>query len=215
MDEKIKNVYDAVLAGEADAVKENIQISLDAGLDPNLILNEGMIGAMREVGQRFEAGDFFVPEMLISARAMQGGMALLKPHLQKGGVQSSGKVVIGTVKGDIHNIGKDIVVNLLRAANYDVCDLGVDVPPQKFVEAVADTGATVVGLSGLLTVAFDSMKETADALAAAGLRPNVRVMVGGGSITEKVQHYTGADAWGADAQSAVSLCNQWIKEAAR
>ena len=130
-------------------------------------------------------------------------------------IGSRGKVVIGTVKGDIHDIGKDIVVSLLKAANYDVRDLGVDVPPQKVVDTVKETGATVVGLSGLLTIAFDSMKETVAALATAGLRSKVKVMIGGGFVSETVQHYAGADAWGTDAQAAVSLCNQWIKEVAK
>jgi methanogenic corrinoid protein MtbC1 len=199
---------------EESTVLKLVQAKLNAGENPMAILascREGMV----LVGKRFEAGEYWVSDLMMSGEIFSQVSVLLGSLLKTDTLGAGGKVVIGTVKGDIHNIGKDIVVNLLRAANYDVCDLGVDVPPQKFVEAVADTGATVVGLSGLLTVAFDSMKETADALAAAGLRPNVRVMVGGGSITEKVQHYTGADAWGADAQSAVSLCNQWIKEAAR
>ena len=122
-----------------------------------------------------------------------------------------GKVVIGTVEGDIHDIGKDIVVTMLKAANYDVHDLGVDVPPQRFVDALKETGAPVVGLSALLTTAFDSMKETVSALNAAGLRSRVKVMIGGGPVMEDTVNYTGADARGRDAQAAVTLCNQWIK----
>jgi len=170
---------------------------------------------MVSVGKRFEAGEYWVSDLMMAGEIFKQVSVLLSSRLKTDAICKRGKVVIGTVKGDIHDIGKDIVVSLLKAANYDVRDLGVDVPPQKVVEAVKETGATVVGLSGLLTVAFDSMKETVAALAAAGLRPRVKVMVGGGSVSEKVQHYTGADAWGTDAQSAVSLCNQWIKEVAR
>jgi len=151
---------------------------------------------------------------MMSGEIFKQVSALLGSLLEAQTVGMRGKVVIATVKDDIHNIGKDIVVSLLRAAGYDVLDLGVDVPPQQVVDAVLETGAPVVGLSGLLTVAFDSMKATVTALADAGLRSRVKVMIGGGSISESVQHYTGADAWGPDAQSAVSLCNQWIGEAA-
>jgi methanogenic corrinoid protein MtbC1 len=191
-----------------------VQAKLDAGENPMAILascREGMV----LVGKRFEAGEYWVSDLMMSGEIFQQVSVLLGSLLKKDADGTRGKVIIGTVKDDIHNIGKDIVVSLLKAAGYDVRDLGVDVPPKEFVDAARETGATVVALSGLLTVAFDSMRETVTALAAAGLRPKVRVMVGGGSVSEKVQHYTGADAWGADAQSAVSLCNQWIKEVAR
>jgi len=199
---------------EEATVLKLVQAKLDAGENPMAILvscREGMV----LVGKRFEAGEYWVSDLMMSGEIFQQVSVLLGSLLKKDADGTGGKVIIGTVKDDIHNIGKDIVVSLLKAAGYDVRDLGVDVPPKEFVDAVRETGATVVALSGLLTVAFDSMKETVTALAAAELRPNVRVMIGGGSISEKVQHYTGADAWGADAQSAVSLCNQWIKEAAR
>ncbi len=199
---------------EEATVLKLVQAKLDAGENPMAILascREGMV----LVGKRFEAGEYWVSDLMMSGEIFKQVSVLLGSLLKTETMGAGGKVVIATVKDDIHNIGKDIVVSLLMAAGYDVCDLGVDVPPEKVVEAARETGATVVGLSGLLTVAFDSMKETVAALAAAGLRPGVRVMIGGGSVSEKVQHYTGADAWGADAQSAVSLCNQWIREAAR
>jgi len=199
---------------EEATVLKLVKEKLDAGENPMAILTscrEGMV----LVGKRFEAGEYWVSDLMMSGEIFKQVSVLLGSLLKTDIMGTGGKVVIGTVKGDIHNIGKDIVVSLLKAANYDVCDLGVDVPPQRIVEAVKETGATVVGLSGLLTVAFDSMKETVAALAAAGLRPKVKVMIGGGSISERVRHYTGADAWGTDAQSAVSLCNQWIKEAGR
>ena len=192
---------------EEAAVLKLAKEKLDAGENPMAILKscrEGMV----LVGKRFEAGDYWVSDLMMSGEIFRQASVLLGSLLKMDAIGTGGKVVIATVKEDIHNIGKDIVVSLLKAANYDVYDLGVDVPPQKVVEAVKETGATVVGLSGLLTVAFDSMKETVAELAVAGLRQKVRVMIGGGSISENVQHYTGADAWGADAQSAVSLCNQ-------
>jgi methanogenic corrinoid protein MtbC1 len=197
---------------EEDTVLKLVKEKLGAGENPMAILTscrEGMV----LVGKRFEAGEYWVSDLIMSGEIFKQVSALLSSLLKADTMGTGGKVVIATVKDDIHNIGKDIVVSLLKAANYDVLDLGVDIPPQKIVAAVKETGSTIVGLSGLLTVAFDSMKETVAALAAAGLRPKVRVMIGGGSISEKVQQYTGADAWGADAQSAVSLCNQWFKEA--
>jgi methanogenic corrinoid protein MtbC1 len=199
---------------EEAMVLKLVQQRLDTGEDPMMILTscrEGMV----LVGKRFEASEYWVSDLMMAGEIFKQVSGLLSSRLKTDAIGKLGKVVIGTVKGDIHDIGKDIVVSLLNAANYDVRDLGVDVPPQKVIDVVKETGATVVGLSGLLTVAFDSMKETVAALAAAGLRPKVKVMIGGGSVSEKVQHYTGADAWGTDAQSAVSLCNQWIKEVAR
>jgi len=199
---------------EEAMVLKLVQQRVDTGEDPMMILTscrEGMV----LVGKRFEASEYWVSDLMMAGEIFKQVSGLLSSQLKTDAIGKRGKVVIGTVKGDIHDIGKDIVVSLLNAANYDVRDLGVDVPSQKIIDVVKETGATVVGLSGLLTVAFDSMKETVAALAAAGLRPKVKVMIGGGSVSEKVQHYTGADAWGTDAQSAVSLCNQWIKEVAR
>jgi methanogenic corrinoid protein MtbC1 len=197
---------------EEATVLKLVKEKIDAGENPMDILTscrEGMV----LVGKRFEAGEYWVSDLMMSGEIFKQANVLLSSIFKTATVGTGGKVVIATVKDDIHNIGKDIVVSLLRAANYDVLDLGVDVPAQRIVEAVKETGATVVGLSGLLTVAFDSMKETVAALAAAGLRPKVRIMIGGGSISERIQIYTGADAWGADAQSAISLCHQWFQEA--
>jgi 5-methyltetrahydrofolate--homocysteine methyltransferase len=211
MDEKIKKVYDAVLAGEAVAVKENIQISLDAGLDPNQILNEGMISAMREVGLRFEAGDFFVPEMLISARAMQGGMALLKPYLQQKGVQSSGKVVIGTVKGDLHDIGKNLVALMLEGAGFEIKDLGTDVAAEDFIAAIKSEKPDILALSALLTTTMPSMKQTIEAVKEAGLRDQVKVIIGGAPVTEDYSRQIGADGFSPDASRAVGLAESLLK----
>jgi len=199
---------------EETTVLNLVRQRLEAGDNPMAILASCREG-MTQVGKRFEACEYFISELIMAGEIFKQATALLSSRLKTDVIGGRGKVVVGTVKGDIHDIGKDIVVSLLKAANYDVRDLGVDVPPQKVVEAVKETGATVVGLSGLLTVAFDSMKETVAALAAAGLRSKVKVMIGGGSVTETVQQYAGADAWGTDAQAAVSLCNRWIKEVAK
>src|SRR5215208_481647 len=134
MEEVLKKIFEAVLEGDFEGVKTNVQDALDAKLDPGVVLNEGMIAAMREVGCRFEAGDYYVPEMLIAARAMQSGMAILKPYLQQTDRKSSGKVVIGTVKGDLHDIGKNLVSLMLEGAGYEIVDLGVDVPTEEFVK---------------------------------------------------------------------------------
>ena len=211
MDEKIKNVYDAVLAGEADSVKVNIQSSLDAGLDPNLILNEGMIAAMREVGQRFEAGDFFVPEMLISARAMQGGMALLKPHLQQSDIQSKGKVVIGTVKGDLHDIGKNLVALMLEGAGFEIKDMGTDVAAEDFIAVLKTEKPNILALSALLTTTMPSMKQTIEAVKDAGLRDKVKIIIGGAPVTEDYSRQIGADGFSPDASRAVALAESLLK----
>jgi methanogenic corrinoid protein MtbC1 len=199
---------------EESTVLNLVRQRLNAGDNPMAILTSCREG-MTQVGKRFETHEYFISELIMAAEIFKQASALLSSRLKTDVIGSRGKVVIGTVKGDIHDIGKDIVVSLLKAANYDVRDLGVDVPPQKVVDAVKETGATVVGLSGLLTIAFDSMKETVAALASAGLRSKVKVMIGGGFVSETVQQYAGADAWGTDAQAAVSLCNQWIKEVAK
>jgi len=186
-----------------------VQERLDAGDDPMAILKSCHEG-MAMVGKRYEGSEYYVSDLIMAGEIFKEAMALLGSRLKADTSSKRGKVVAGTVKGDIHDIGKDILVTILKAANYDVLDLGVDVPPQKFVEAVKESGATIVGLSGLLTTSFESMKETVAAFEAAGLRSRVKVMVGGGPVNEMVRAYVSADAFGADAQAAVTLCNQWI-----
>ena len=211
MEETIQKTYDAVLAGDADTVKENIQASLDGGLEPNQILNEGMIAAMREVGQRFEAGDFFVPEMLISARAMQAGMGLLKPYLQQGDVKSSGKVVIGTVRGDLHDIGKNLVSLMLEGAGFEIKDLGTDVPAEDFIATIILEKPDILALSALLTTTMPSMKQTIEAVKAAGLRDQVKIIIGGAPVTEEYSKQIGADGFSPDASRAVGLAESLLK----
>ena len=184
-----------------------VQERLDAGDDPLSIIAACREG-MADVGKRYEANEYYVSELIMAGEVFKQAMAKISTKFQTDSGPKRGSVVIGTVKGDIHEIGKDIVVSLLQAGNYNVIDLGVDTPPEKFVEAVKESGATIVGLSGLLTVSFDAMKETVAALKNAGLP--VKVMVGGGPVTEQVRAYVGADAFGADAQAAVALCGQWI-----
>jgi 5-methyltetrahydrofolate--homocysteine methyltransferase len=205
MDERLQKIYDSVLNGEMDETAGYVQAALDAQLEPGIILNEGMISAMQEVGRLFEEGEYFVPEMLIAARAMQDGLALLKPHLVQADVQSAGKVVLGTVKGDLHDIGKNLVAMMLEGAAFEIVDLGVDVSPEKFVEAVKVHHPKVVGLSALLTTTMPSMRTTIEALAAAGVRDQVKVIVGGAPVTEAFARDIGADGFAPDASRAVRL----------
>ena len=183
---------------------------LERNEDPNLILEESRHG-MDIVGQRFSSGSYFLPELIFSAEIFKEITEMVKPKL-KTDVQAerSGKCIIGTVAGDIHDIGKDIVVFMLDVNGFEVYDLGVDVTPQKFIEKIEETSAPVVGLSGFLTLAFDSMKETVAAIEAAGLRNKVKIMIGGGQIDEGIRKYTGADAYGKDAMAGVSLVKTWL-----
>jgi 5-methyltetrahydrofolate--homocysteine methyltransferase len=183
---------------------------LDSGEDPQLILEESRKG-METIGKRFSDGTYFLLELMYSAEILKEITEIVKPKLGKE-VQTErlGKCIIGTVAGDIHDIGKDIVVFMLDVNGFEVYDLGVDVPPQTFVEKIKETGAPIVGLSGFLTLAFDSMKETVDAIKAAGLRDKVSIMIGGGQIDEEIRKYAGADAYGLDAMSAVSLVKEWL-----
>jgi 5-methyltetrahydrofolate--homocysteine methyltransferase len=210
MDERLQKIYDSVLNGEMDETAAHVQAALDAQLDPGVILNAGMISAMQEVGRLFEEGEYFVPEMLIAARAMQDGLALLKPHLMQANVQSSGKVVIGTVKGDLHDIGKNLVAMMLEGAAFEIIDLGVDVSPDKFVEAVKTHQPAIVGLSALLTTTMPSMRTTIDALKAAGVRDQVKVIVGGAPVTETFARDIGADGFAPDASRAVKLTKSLV-----
>ena len=195
---------------EDDALKLARQL-LDSGTDPLAVL-DACRSAMEVIGKRFETGDCFIPELIFAGEILGQISALVKPHVQQTAESNKlGKVIIGTVEGDIHDIAKDIVVFMLDTNGFEVTDLGVDVPPAKFVEAAARTGAKIVGLSGFLTLAYDPMKATVAALKAAGLT-DVKVMVGGGQIDEQIRQYTGADAYGKDAMAAVSLAKQWTGE---
>ena len=193
--------------------KEALEITkqmIEAGEDQINILN-ACKDAMNEVGARFEKGEFFLPELVMAGEILNQISEIVKPKLT-GAVETErlGKVIIGTVEGDIHDIGKDLVVFMLDVNGFEVLDLGIDVPVQKFVDAIKDFKPAVVGLSGFLTLAFDSMKATVDAIAEAGLRDQIKIMIGGGQIDEEVKKYAGADAYGSDAIEAVKLSKKWI-----
>ncbi|MEW6504169.1 MAG: corrinoid protein [Chloroflexota bacterium] len=205
MENLLSAVYQAILEGDQTAAREAVQRALEANLEAEVILKQAMMPAMQEVGRLFEEGEYFVPEMLVAARAMQAGMNLLKPRLVQAEVASSGKVVAGTVKGDLHDIGKNLVCMMLEGAAFEIIDLGTDVPPEKFVEAVESSGAQLVALSALLTTTMPNMKHTIEALQQAGLRQKVRVMVGGAPVTETFARQIGADGYAPDASRAVSL----------
>jgi methanogenic corrinoid protein MtbC1 len=192
---------------EEDALKLTNRL-LDDGTAPLQVL-EDCRQAMDIIGKRFEAGDCFIPELILAGEMLKQISEVLKPRMQEqAAAKKLGKVVIGTVEGDIHDIAKDIVAFMLDINGFEVTDLGVDVPPAKFVATVRETGARVVGLSGFLTLAYDPMKATVEALKAAGLS-DVKVMIGGGQIDAQIREYTGADAYGKDAMTAVNLAKQW------
>ena len=202
--EHYKTIYDGVLEGDMGTVEDNVKTALEAGNPPGEILQQGLISAMGEVGRLFEEGEYFVPEMLIAARAMKAGLAILKPHLVDSGVKAAGLVAIGTVKGDLHDIGKNLVAMMLEGAGFEINDLGTDVPPEKFVAAV-EQGADIIGLSALLTTTMPSMEATVKALDSAGLRDKVKVMIGGAPVTSDYSNKIGADGFAPDASQAVSL----------
>ncbi len=185
-----------------------VRSRLKADEDPLLILNDAR-SATEIVGKRFAAGEYYIPDLIFSGEILKGISALIKPKLAKAETKRMGKVIMGTVAGDIHNIGKDIVAFILGANGFEVYDLGVDVPPAAFVGKIRETGAPIVGLSGLLTVVYDSMKQTIEAISAAGLRNNVKIMIGGGMINDEIRKYTGADAFGKDAMDGVILAKKW------
>ena len=193
--------------------KEALSIArgrLDAGEMPLKILGDSR-KAMEIVGKRFADGEYFIPDLIYSGEILREITEMVKPKLTEAAeVKRLGKIVFGTVAGDIHDIGKDIVTFMLDVNGFEVCDLGIDVPAQRFVENIKETGAVVLGLSGLLTLAFDSMKATVQAIKDAGLRDEVKIMIGGGQVDDEVRKYTGADAYGADAMAAVTLAREWI-----
>jgi 5-methyltetrahydrofolate--homocysteine methyltransferase len=204
----IKDIYEGVLAFQVDKVKELTQAELDAGTDVETILNDGLISAMDEVGQKFSEGILFVPEMLMSAQAMKAGMAILKPHLSGEVSHSRGTVVIGTVKGDLHDIGKNLVAMMMEGAGLTVVDLGVDVDAEKFVEAAKDNNADIVALSALLTTTMPSMETTIKAIKEAGL--STKAIIGGAPVTEAFANQIGADGHSDDAPGAVDLVRRLV-----
>ncbi len=205
----LDDIQEAVIHGNKPAAAAGVQQALDEGLSPGVILNDALIPAMTEVGLRFENGEYFVPEMLIAARAMQAGLDLLKPLLVQSGIQPIATVAIGTVKGDLHDIGKNLVAIMLEGAGFAIRDLGVNAAPEKFVQAASE-GAQIVAMSALLTTTMPSMKVTVEALKTAGLREQVKVMIGGAPVTQAYADEIGADGYSPDASSATRLAKSLL-----
>ncbi len=204
----LNQLYTAILTGDAKTAAAVTQQAIDAQTDPAVLIGQYMIPAMDEVGRRFECEDYFVPELMISARAMKTSLALIRPLLAKSGIEPVGRVVIGTVKGDLHDIGKNLVGSMLEGGGFEVIDLGADVAPEKFVEAVRQNRATIVALSALLTVTMPAMRTTIEAFRTAGLRDRVKIMIGGAPVTRQFADEIGADAFGENAGAAVQLARQ-------
>jgi len=200
-------LFDAILKGNAKKAEEVTKAALAAGADPSELVQKSMIPAMDEVGKRFECNEYFVPELLIAARAMKASLALITPYLVKTGAKPTGRVVIGTVQGDLHDIGKNLVAMMWKGANFGVVDLGTNVTPEKFVAAAKEHHASVVGLSALLTTTMPAMKQTVQALRAAGL-PNLKIVIGGAPITEGFAKEIGADGFAPDAAGAVDVARK-------
>lgn len=208
--ELMATLYQSVIDGNAAGVRDQMKQALAQGVAPEKILNDGLISAMSEVGRLFSCGEYYVPEMLIAARAMKAGLELLRPALVSANVQAVGTVVLGTVEGDLHDIGKNLVCMMLEGAGFEVIDLGVDVPPEKFIQAIQDHHPNAVGMSALLTTTMPAMKTTIDAIKNAGLREQVKVMVGGAPLTDKFAQAIGADLFASDASSAARAARAMI-----
>lgn len=207
----LEQIASSLYKGEDKVVADLVQQALDQGLTPAEILNDGLIAGMDEVGRDFKAGQLFVPEVLIAARAMHAGMNILRPLLVGSGVPSVGKYVIGTVQGDLHDIGKNLVKMMLEGAGFETIDLGVDVKPEAFVEAVREHKPQLLGMSALLTTTMPGMKATIEALEKAGLRNTVKIMVGGAPVTAAFAEQIGADAYAPDAATAVDVARNLIR----
>jgi 5-methyltetrahydrofolate--homocysteine methyltransferase len=202
---EFEKLHQAVLDGDQKGARSLTEAMLVEGVAPMDLITKAMVPAMDEVGRRFECEEYFVPELLLSARAMKASMELLRPLLTASGAQPTGRVVIGTVKGDLHDIGKNLVASMLEGGGFEVVDLGADVPAEKFIDAVKQSGAHIVALSALLTVTMPSMRTTIDALNQAGLREKVKVMVGGAPVTPQFASEIGADGYSENASAAVQL----------
>jgi corrinoid protein of di/trimethylamine methyltransferase len=203
-------LFEAILNGDTPGAKASTDEMLAAGVDPKVILNDHMIVAMEEVGRRFECNEYFVPEMLIAARAMKAALAIIRPRLAAEGESTSIKVAIGTVKGDLHDIGKNLVASMLEGGGFEIVDLGVDVSPEKFIAAVKEQGVKIVALSALLTTTMPSMKTTIDALQEAGIRDQVKVIIGGAPVTQQYADQIGADGFSTNANGAVTVTKQLL-----
>ncbi len=205
-----KDIFDAVVAGDQAVTDGLVKQALEAGIPAQTVLGEGLIAAMSEVGARFACGEYFVPDMLVSSRAMKAGMERLRPYLVAADIKPIGKVVIGTVKGDLHDIGKNLVAVMLQGAGFQVVDLGVDVTAERFVQAARETGADLVALSALLTTTMPWMVTVVEALQKAGLHGQVKVLIGGAPITQAFADHIGADGFAPDAAVAASRARELV-----
>jgi len=210
MDALLKPIYDGVMEGDQDMVMDGVKIALENEVSAGAILKEGMMTAMAKVGELFEEGEYFVPELLIAARAMQGGLDILKPMLVAEDVEPIGKVVTGTVKGDLHDIGKNLVGMMMKGAGFEIIDLGSDVAPEQFINAVKESGAQVVAMSALLTTTMANMPTTIKAFEEAGMRDKVKIMVGGAPVTQEYADKIGADGFAPDASQAAKVALTFV-----
>ncbi|MCX8082717.1 MAG: corrinoid protein [bacterium] len=208
-EEILTGIKESVISGNAGKTKELVDKAVKENIDVARILNEGLIAGMNVVGVKFKNNEFYVPEVLIAARAMHAGMGIIEPLIAKAGIKPLAKVAIGTVKGDLHDIGKNLVIMMWKGAGFEVEDLGIDVPPEKFVEA-AQKGAKVLGLSALLTTTMVAMKDVIEALKSAGIRQQVKVVIGGAPITQSYADEIGADGYAPDAASAVDKVKELL-----
>jgi len=208
----LTDIKDAVIKGSRDKVTKLTKEVLDQGIEIREILDDGLIAGMVVIGERFKNNEIFIPEVLISAKAMHAGMAILEPHFSKHGIKPVGTVVIGTVKGDLHDIGKNIVSMMLKGAGFEIHDLGIDVPTEKFLEALKRTNANILALSSLLTTSMASMKDTIKALSDMGLRDKVKTIVGGAPVTQDFADSIGADGYAKDAATAVDRAKELLSK---
>ncbi len=206
----LQALADAIISGNRDDAKQLTEDALGEGTSPEQVLNEGLVAGMSVVGERFKNNEFYVPEVLIAARAMKESMAILSPKLIESGVEPEAKVAIGTVKGDLHDIGKNLVGMMLEGGGYGIIDLQVDVTPEQFLEAVQNEGASIIAMSALLTTTMPAMKDTITALEEAGVRDKVKVMIGGAPVTQKYADEIGADGYAPDAASAVDTAKELL-----
>ncbi len=206
----LKQLYEAVLRGDADAAVNVTKEAIAAGVNPQLLVTEQMITAMDEVGRRFENNEYFVPELLIAARAMKGSLALLRPLLAAQGTEPTGRVVIGTVKGDLHDIGKGLVASMLEGGGFEVVDLGVDVPKEKFISQAVETGANIIALSALLTTTMTAMKGVVEELRSSDIADRCQVMIGGAPVTQQYADSIGAHGYSSSASGAVAVAREFV-----
>jgi 5-methyltetrahydrofolate--homocysteine methyltransferase len=215
MSDIIETISKAIIDGNAQSVRDQVQEALDSGLNPDSILTDGMISAMAEVGRLFEEGQYYVPEMLVAARAMKEGLAVLRPYLSDDSASKTGTVIIGTVKGDLHDIGKNLVAMMMEGAGFEINDLGTDVAPERFIDAIksnlAGSRQPIIAMSALLTTTMTNMQTIINGLIESGVRDKVKVMIGGAPVTEKYAEQIGADGYAPDASRAVTIAKQLIQ----